>query len=99
MTKKVSAAVDRKPLAFRIFLVLTFNGFLQYFSGHYQWMGLNVLAMVDSKLCFMYAANLKSGRSSDYKAYLKSSLFSWIESLPLGILLLAIMPMCVKSIY
>jgi hypothetical protein len=31
----------------------------------------------------MYAAILKDGRSSDYKAYLKLSLFSWIESLPL----------------
>jgi hypothetical protein len=54
----------------------------QYFSGHYQQMGLNVQAMVDSKLNFMYAAILKGGRSSDYKAYLESSLFSWIESLP-----------------
>jgi hypothetical protein len=47
----------------------------QYFSGHYQWMGLNVQAMV-------YASILKGRRSSVYKAYLKSSLFSWIESLP-----------------
>jgi len=54
----------------------------QYFSGHYQRMGLNVQAMVDSKLRFMYAAILKGGRSSDYKSYLKSSLMSWIESLP-----------------
>jgi hypothetical protein len=45
-------------------------------------MGLNVQAMVDSKLRFMYAAILKGGRSSDYRAYLKSSLFSWIDSLP-----------------
>jgi hypothetical protein len=30
----------------------------------------------------MYAAILKGGRSSDYKAYMKSSLMGWIESLP-----------------
>jgi hypothetical protein len=51
-------------------------------SGHYQQMGLNVQAMADSQLRFMYAAILKGGRSSDYKAYLKSRLFSWIENLP-----------------
>jgi hypothetical protein len=54
----------------------------QYFSGHYQRRGLNVQAMVDSKLRFMYVAILKGGRSSDYKSYLKSSLLLWIESLP-----------------
>jgi hypothetical protein len=54
----------------------------QYFSGHYQRMGLNVQAMVDSKLRFMYVAILKGGRSSDHKSYLKSSLLPWIESLP-----------------
>jgi hypothetical protein len=54
----------------------------QFYSGHYQWMGLNVQAVVDSNLRFMYAAILKGGRSSDYKAYMKSSLMGWIESLP-----------------
>jgi len=54
----------------------------QYFSGHNQQMGLNVQAMVDRNLRFMYASILKCGRSSDYKAYLKSRLFSWIENLP-----------------
>jgi hypothetical protein len=48
------------------------TNFRKYFSGHYQQMGLNVQAMVDSKLHFMYAAILKGGWSSDYKAYLKS---------------------------
>ena len=42
----------------------------QFFSGHYQRIGLNVQAMVDSNLKFLYAAILKGGRSSDYKAYL-----------------------------
>jgi hypothetical protein len=54
----------------------------QFFSGHYQRMGLNVQDMVDSNLKLLYAAILKGGRSSDYKAYLKSSLLSWIELLP-----------------
>ncbi len=55
----------------------------QFFSGHYQRIGLNVQAMVDSNLKFLYAAILKGGRSSNYKAYLKSSLLlSLIESLP-----------------
>ncbi len=30
----------------------------------------------------MYAGILKVGRSSEYKAYMKSTLMSWIESLP-----------------
>jgi hypothetical protein len=33
----------------------------QFFSGHYQQMGLNVQAVVDSKLRYMYAAILKGG--------------------------------------
>ncbi len=48
------------------------TNFRKYFSGYYQQMGLNVQAMVDSKLHFMYVAILKGGWSSDYKAYLKS---------------------------
>jgi hypothetical protein len=54
----------------------------QFFSGHYQRMGLNVQALVDSKLRFLYAGILKGGRSSDYKSYMQSRLMSWIESLP-----------------
>jgi len=54
----------------------------QFFSGHYQQMGLNVQALVDSNLRFLYAGILKGGRSRDYKAYMKSILMSWIESLP-----------------
>ena len=54
----------------------------QFFSGHYQRMGLNAQALVDSKLRFLYAGILKGGRSSDYKSYMQSRLMSWIESLP-----------------
>jgi hypothetical protein len=54
----------------------------QFFSGHYQQMGLNVQALVDSNLQFLYAGILKGGRSSDNKSYMQSMLMSWIESLP-----------------
>jgi hypothetical protein len=53
-----------------------------YHSGHYQRMGLNVQAMVDANLRFMYLAVLAGGRSSDVQAYRKSKLKNWIESLP-----------------
>jgi hypothetical protein len=45
-------------------------------------MGLNVQALVDSKLRFLYAGIFKGGRSSDFKSYMQSTLMSWIESLP-----------------
>jgi hypothetical protein len=45
-------------------------------------MGLNVQAMVDANLRFMYLAVLAGGRSSDVQAYRKSKLKNWIESLP-----------------
>jgi hypothetical protein len=45
-----------------------------YHSGHYQQMGLNVQAMVDANLKFMYLAVLAGGRSSDVQAYCRSRL-------------------------
>lgn len=54
----------------------------QFFSGHYQRMGLNVQGLVDCHLRFIYAGILTGGRSSDYKAYQKSKLRDWIENLP-----------------
>jgi hypothetical protein len=45
----------------------------QFFSGHYQRMGLNVQGLVDCHLRFLYAGVLAGGRASDYKAYQKSS--------------------------
>jgi hypothetical protein len=53
----------------------------QFFSGHYQQMRLNVQALVDSNSRFLYAGILKG--SSDYKAYMKSTLMSWIEQVRL----------------
>jgi hypothetical protein len=54
----------------------------QFFSGHYQGKELNVQALVDSNLQFLYEGILKGGRSSDYKVYMKATLMSWTESLP-----------------
>jgi hypothetical protein len=54
----------------------------QFFSGHYQRMGLNVQGLVDCHLCFLYAGVLAGGRTSDYKAYQKSTLLNWIENPP-----------------
>jgi hypothetical protein len=54
----------------------------QFFSGHYQRMGLNVQGLVDCHLRFLYAGVLAGGRASDYKAYQKSSILHWIENLP-----------------
>jgi len=54
----------------------------QFFSDHYQRMGLNIQGLVDCHLRFLYAVILAGGRSSDYKAYQKSKIRSWIENLP-----------------
>jgi hypothetical protein len=39
-----------------------------YFSGHYQCYGLNVLAMCDSRLCFTYMSIAGSGRTNNNRA-------------------------------
>ena len=53
-----------------------------FFSGHYSRMGLNVQAMCDVNLRFIYMAILAPGKSSDVQAYRKSKLEAWIEQLP-----------------
>ncbi|MFO0446206.1 MAG: transposase family protein [bacterium] len=54
----------------------------QFFSGHYQRMGINVQGLVDSNLRFLYVGVLGGGRSSDYKVYQRSKVKTWIENLP-----------------
>jgi hypothetical protein len=54
----------------------------QFFSGHYQRMGINVQGLVDSNLHFLYVGVLGGGRSSDYKVYQRSKVKTWIEILP-----------------
>jgi hypothetical protein len=53
----------------------------QFFSGHYQRMGLNVQGSVDCHLRFINSGIFTGGRSSDYKAYQKSKVRDWIENL------------------
>ena len=53
-----------------------------FFSGHYQRVGINVQAMCDCNLKFLYMAILAPGKSSDLKAYEASKLQPWIEALP-----------------
>ncbi len=52
-----------------------------YFSGHYSRMGLIVQAMCDANCKITYMAVLAPGRSSNLKAYKKSSLQRWVENL------------------
>ena len=52
-------------------------------------MGLNVQAMCDSNLKFLYMAILAPGKSSNIKAYEALSLLTWIESLPPWIFVVA----------
>ncbi len=54
----------------------------QFYSGHYQRMGLNVQGLVNCHLRFINSGVLTGGRSSDYKAYQKSKVRNWIENLP-----------------
>jgi len=54
----------------------------QFFSGHYQRMGINVQGLVDSHLRFLYVGVLGGGRSSDYKLFQRSKVKTWIENLP-----------------
>lgn len=53
-----------------------------YFSGHYQKFGLNVQAMCDARLRFIYFAVAAPGKTNDSRAVLKcESLCRWLDSL------------------
>lgn len=54
-----------------------------YFSGHYQCYGLNVQAMCDPDLLFLYIAVAAPGRTNDIRAYgWCNGLHAWLEALP-----------------
>jgi hypothetical protein len=54
-----------------------------YFSGHYQAYGLNVQAMCDPDLIFLYVAVAGPGKTNDIGAFVRlRELNSWIEGLP-----------------
>ncbi len=56
---------------------------VDYFSGHYQCYGLNMQAMCDPDLIFMYAACAAPGKVNDNRAFQRcGGLVSWIDALP-----------------
>ena len=55
-----------------------------YFSGHYRMYGLNVQAVVDSNLKFIYFGVIGPGSMNDNRSYKKSGLESIINNLPNG---------------
>lgn len=54
-----------------------------YFSGHYQFYGLNVQAMCDHDLLFLYACVAAPGKVNDIRAFHRCTpLLKWLEALP-----------------
>jgi len=55
-----------------------------YYSGHYQWYGMNVQAVVDHACRFMFLAVAAPGSQPDVNAIANTSLPQYLEQLPLG---------------
>ena len=54
-----------------------------YFSGHYQRYGLNIQAVCDANLRFIYISIKAPGRTNDARAYSRClGLRRWVQSLP-----------------
>ena len=54
-----------------------------YYSGHYQTHGLNVQAMCDPDLLFLYVSVAAPGKVNDARAFTRcSDLLEWLDSLP-----------------
>ena len=54
-----------------------------YFSGHYQMYGLNIQAMCDPDLIFLYSAIAAPGKTNDIRAFSRLQRFTeWLEGLP-----------------
>ena len=54
-----------------------------YLSGHYQFYGLNVQAMCDPDLLFIYACVAAPGKVNDIRAFFRCTpLLRWLEALP-----------------
>ena len=61
-----------------------------YFSGHYQRYGLNVQAMCDPDLLFLYFATVAPGKTNDIRAFgWCEELHQWLENLPEGYMISA----------
>jgi len=54
-----------------------------YFSGHYQCYGLNVQALTDPDLVFLYVCVAAPGKVNDIRAFNRcTDLLEWLEALP-----------------
>ena len=54
-----------------------------YFSGHYQCFGLNVQALCDPDLLFLYVSVAAPGKVNDIRAFRRcDGLLDWLEALP-----------------
>ena len=61
-----------------------------YFSGHYQCYGLNIQAMCDPDLVFMYAAAAGPGKTNDNRTFQRcEGLNHWLQTLPLEYFIVA----------
>ena len=59
------------------------NNTAHHFSGHYQRYGVNVQAVVDANLRFIYFGVIGPGRTNDARAFNRCiELRQWIDSLP-----------------
>ena len=55
-----------------------------FISGHYKCLGVNVQAVSDERLCFLYAGVAMPGSQPECSAYTVTSLKKKVESLPPG---------------
>ena len=56
---------------------------VDYFSGHYQCYGLNIQAMCDPDLIFMFLSVTAPGKVNDVRAFHRCNiLLDWLEALP-----------------
>jgi hypothetical protein len=54
-----------------------------YFSGHYQRFGLNVQAVCDANLIFIYVSVAAPGKTNDQRAFNRLTKFiTWLKELP-----------------
>ncbi|KAL3761004.1 hypothetical protein ACHAWU_004624 [Discostella pseudostelligera] len=59
------------------------NNQVDYFSGHYQCYGLNVQAMCDPDLIFMFMSVTAPGKVNDVRAFNRCNiLLEWLDALP-----------------
>ena len=62
----------------------SFGNQKSYYSGHYRLYGLNVQAVVDANLKFLYFGVVGPGSMNDCRSFMKSGLAAIVEKLPDG---------------